>query len=133
MMRKEEEIESGSGSGQIEGLSCGEEHDTNDRHLHQQEQQILDQQDQNPHQLLDSSGKKKRYHRHTARQIQEMEAMFKECPHPDDKQRMRLSQELGLKPRQVKFWFQNRRTQMKVAPIPNDGCINYPPNLSGMI
>ncbi|GMI63884.1 homeobox-7, HOMEODOMAIN GLABROUS 5 [Hibiscus trionum] len=57
--------------------------------------------------------KKKRYHRHTARQIQEMEAVFKECPHPDDKQRMRLSQELGLKPRQVKFWFQNRRTQMK--------------------
>ncbi|GMI63883.1 homeobox-7, HOMEODOMAIN GLABROUS 5 [Hibiscus trionum] len=57
--------------------------------------------------------KKKRYHRHTARQIQELEAVFKECPHPDDKQRMRLSQELGLKPRQVKFWFQNRRTQMK--------------------
>ncbi|KAI6702435.1 hypothetical protein NL676_011571 [Syzygium grande] len=71
--------------------------------------------------LLDQDGgdqdqpanKKKRYHRHTARQIQEMEALFKECPHPDDKQRMRLSQELGLKPRQVKFWFQNRRTQMK--------------------
>jgi len=30
---------------------------------------------------------------------------------------MRLSQELGLKPRQVKFWFQNRRTQMKVKHI----------------
>ncbi|KAK8578053.1 hypothetical protein V6N13_046910 [Hibiscus sabdariffa] len=57
--------------------------------------------------------KRKRYHRHTARQIQELEAVFKECPHPDDKQRMRLSQELGLKSRQVKFWFQNRRTQMK--------------------
>lgn len=41
--------------------------------------------------------------------------MFKECPHPDDKQRMKLSQDLGLKPRQVKFWFQNRRTQMKVC------------------
>ncbi|KAL1213944.1 Homeobox-leucine zipper protein HDG5 [Cardamine amara subsp. amara] len=57
--------------------------------------------------------KKKRYHRHTNRQIQEMEALFKENPHPDDKQRKRLSDELGLKPRQVKFWFQNRRTQMK--------------------
>lgn len=44
--------------------------------------------------------------------------MFKECPHPDDKQRMKLSQELGLKPRQVKFWFQNRRTQMKVSENP---------------
>jgi hypothetical protein len=39
--------------------------------------------------------------------------MFKECLHPDDKQRLKLSQELGLKPRQVKFWFHYRCTQMK--------------------
>ncbi|PNT11493.1 hypothetical protein POPTR_011G025000v4 [Populus trichocarpa] len=57
--------------------------------------------------------KKKRYHRHTQRQIQEMEAFFQECPHPDDKQRKELSRELGLDPLQVKFWFQNKRTQMK--------------------
>ncbi|XP_065878508.1 homeobox-leucine zipper protein PROTODERMAL FACTOR 2-like [Euphorbia lathyris] len=57
--------------------------------------------------------KKKRYHRHTQRQIQEMEAFFKECPHPDDKQRKELSRELALEPLQVKFWFQNKRTQMK--------------------
>ncbi|KAL9392709.1 hypothetical protein Peur_016629 [Populus x canadensis] len=57
--------------------------------------------------------KKKRYHRHTQRQIQDMEAFFKECPHPDDKQRKELSRELGLEPLQVKFWFQNKRTQMK--------------------
>ncbi|KAL0865495.1 hypothetical protein Bca101_044613 [Brassica carinata] len=57
--------------------------------------------------------KKKRYHRHTQLQIQEMEAFFKECPHPDDKQRKQLSRELGLEPLQVKFWFQNKRTQMK--------------------
>ncbi|GAB4857867.1 hypothetical protein Ancab_015772 [Ancistrocladus abbreviatus] len=98
LMRRKEEMESMSGSEQIEGLS-GNEQETDDQ---QQQQQSQPQQP-----------KKKRYHRHTARQIQEMEALFKECPHPDDKQRMKLSQELGLKPRQVKFWFQNRRTQMK--------------------
>ncbi|GFP99068.1 homeobox-leucine zipper protein hdg11 [Phtheirospermum japonicum] len=61
----------------------------------------------------DSHQKKKRYHRHTAYQIQRLEATFKECPHPDDKTRNQLSRELNLRPRQIKFWFQNRRTQMK--------------------
>ncbi|XWS23004.1 hypothetical protein CRYUN_Cryun29cG0084200 [Craigia yunnanensis] len=61
----------------------------------------------------DPRPKKKRYHRHTQIQIQEMEAFFKECPHPDDKQRKELGRELGLEPLQVKFWFQNKRTQMK--------------------
>ncbi|XP_047956489.1 homeobox-leucine zipper protein MERISTEM L1-like isoform X2 [Salvia hispanica] len=57
--------------------------------------------------------KKKRYHRHTQLQIQEMESFFNECPHPDDKQRKELGRRLGLEPLQVKFWFQNKRTQMK--------------------
>ncbi|XP_068662098.1 homeobox-leucine zipper protein ROC8-like [Aristolochia californica] len=61
----------------------------------------------------DPHKRKKRYHRHTARQIQELESTFKECPHPDEKQRLQLSRDLGLEPRQIKFWFQNRRTQMK--------------------
>ena len=42
-------------------------------------------------------------------------SFFKQCPHPDDKQRKELSRELGLEPLQVKFWFQNKRTQMKVS------------------
>ncbi|XP_073056016.1 homeobox-leucine zipper protein MERISTEM L1-like [Primulina eburnea] len=57
--------------------------------------------------------KKKRYHRHTQHQIQEMELYFKESPHPDDKQRKELGRRLTLEPLQVKFWFQNKRTQMK--------------------
>ncbi|KAE8709642.1 Homeobox-leucine zipper protein MERISTEM L1 [Hibiscus syriacus] len=65
------------------------------------------------HDASDPSRRKKPYHRHTANQIQRLESMFKECPHPDEKQRLQLSRELGLAPRQIKFWFQNRRTQMK--------------------
>ncbi|KAK9095552.1 hypothetical protein Scep_027021 [Stephania cephalantha] len=101
----EEMDHSGSGSGHVEGGS-NDEQEINEQHEQQQQ-----------------PNKKKRYHRHTARQIQEMEAMFKECPHPDDKQRMKLSQELGLKPRQVKFWFQNRRTQMKAQQDRSDNVI----------
>ncbi|CAL0323901.1 unnamed protein product [Lupinus luteus] len=70
----------------------------------------------------DSQKRKKRYHRHTANQIQRLESMFKECPHPDEKQRMQLSRELGLAPRQIKFWFQNRRTQMKAQHERADNC-----------
>ncbi|XP_050377975.1 homeobox-leucine zipper protein HDG5 [Argentina anserina] len=92
--RKEEMIDSGSGSEHGEEKFSGNE------------QEAEEQQQPQP-------AKKKRYHRHTAHQIQEMENLFKECPHPDDKQRQKLSLDLGLKPRQVKFWFQNRRTQMK--------------------
>lgn len=65
------------------------------------------------HDSSDTHRRKKRYHRHTANQIQRLEGMFKDCPHPDEKQRLQLSRELGLAPRQIKFWFQNRRTQMK--------------------
>ncbi|XP_010469602.1 PREDICTED: homeobox-leucine zipper protein HDG3-like [Camelina sativa] len=57
--------------------------------------------------------KKKKYNRHSQYQIQEMEAFFKECPHPDDKQRRDLGRQLGLAPVQIKFWFQNKRTQNK--------------------
>ncbi|XP_062153562.1 homeobox-leucine zipper protein ANTHOCYANINLESS 2-like isoform X2 [Alnus glutinosa] len=81
--------ESRSGSDNVEGAS-GDDQDAGD--------------DQRP---------KKKYHRHTPRQIQELEAFFKECPHPDEKQRLELSRRLGLETKQIKFWFQNRRTQMK--------------------
>ncbi|KAI3823886.1 hypothetical protein L1987_05331 [Smallanthus sonchifolius] len=79
-----------------------------DDHDSNMEAPSSDDQDPNLH-----PNKKKRYHRHTQHQIQELEAFFKECPHPDDKQRKELGRRLSLEPLQVKFWFQNKRTQMK--------------------
>ncbi|KAJ1285499.1 hypothetical protein BS78_03G283800 [Paspalum vaginatum] len=63
----------------------------------------------------DNKRRRKSYHRHTAEQIRVMEAVFKESPHPDEQQRQQLSQQLDLSARQVKFWFQNRRTQIKAV------------------
>ncbi|XVF09823.1 hypothetical protein REPUB_Repub07fG0129700 [Reevesia pubescens] len=87
---KEDGCESKSGSDNFEGAS-GDDQDA----------------------AADGPPKKKKYHRHTPRQIQELESFFKECPHPDEKQRTELSRRLGLENKQIKFWFQNRRTQMK--------------------
>ncbi|KAG5247200.1 homeobox-leucine zipper protein [Salix suchowensis] len=55
----------------------------------------------------------KAYHRHSYEQIQQLEKFFKECPHPHENQRRQLSRELGLAAKQIKFWFQNKRTQTK--------------------
>ncbi|CAF2170423.1 homeobox-leucine zipper protein HDG10 isoform X1 [Brassica rapa] len=64
--------------------------------------------------LYTSDGDKRIYHRHSNHQIQKLEAYFKECPHPDDLQQLKLGEELKLKQKQIKFWFQNKRTQAKV-------------------
>ncbi|CAA7032802.1 unnamed protein product [Microthlaspi erraticum] len=56
---------------------------------------------------------KKTCHRHTPEQIERLEACFIDCPHPDEIQRQELCRELNLEADQVKFWFQNKRTQSK--------------------
>ncbi|GFS29432.1 homeodomain GLABROUS 2 [Actinidia rufa] len=89
MLRGEDEFESKSGTDIMEAPSGEDDPDPTQR------------------------AKRKRYHRHTQHQIEEMESFFKECPHPDDKQRKELGRRLALEPLQVKFWFQNKRTQMK--------------------
>ncbi|XP_042439319.1 homeobox-leucine zipper protein ROC2-like isoform X1 [Zingiber officinale] len=66
----------------------------------------------NVEQGVQNHGKRKINYRHTTEQIQQLEAFFQEFPHLDDKQRKELGQKLGLDPMQVKFWFQNKRTQM---------------------
>ncbi|CAH2079762.1 unnamed protein product, partial [Thlaspi arvense] len=38
---------------------------------------------------------------------------FKKCPHPGESQRHKLCKELNLELDQVKYWFQNKRSQSK--------------------
>ncbi|KAH7850012.1 hypothetical protein Vadar_026533 [Vaccinium darrowii] len=56
---------------------------------------------------------KKLYHRHTTYQIQQLEGLFKDCPHPDDNRQRQLRRDLGLERKKIKFWFQNKRMQAK--------------------
>ncbi|KAE9621024.1 putative transcription factor & lipid binding HD-SAD family [Lupinus albus] len=89
---KDDDNESRSGSDNLDGVS-GDDQDFGEE--------------------TSRSQRRRKYHRHTPQQIQELETFFKECPHPDEKQRTELGHRLGLANKQVKFWFQNRRTQMK--------------------
>ncbi|XP_060211584.1 homeobox-leucine zipper protein ROC5-like [Lycium barbarum] len=56
---------------------------------------------------------RRKFNRHNANQIQQLEAYFKENPHPDEKARLQLGMKLSMDSNQVKSWFQNRRTQRK--------------------
>ncbi|XP_047331528.1 homeobox-leucine zipper protein HDG12-like [Impatiens glandulifera] len=38
---------------------------------------------------------------------------FNQCPHPNELDRCRIGQELGLTPNQVRNWYQNKRTNLK--------------------
>ncbi|KAK1261655.1 Homeobox-leucine zipper protein PROTODERMAL FACTOR 2 [Acorus gramineus] len=57
-----------------------------------------------------SCNKQKKFLHHSKAQIEALETFFKECPHPNEKQRIELGQRIGLDTTKVKYWFQNRRT-----------------------
>nr|AEI99593.1 HD-Zip IV transcription factor GL9H1 [Triticum turgidum subsp. durum] len=56
---------------------------------------------------------KRRLQRLNPQQTQVLEGFFGICAHPDENQRMGMSESTGLTMQQVKFWFQNKRTHMK--------------------
>ncbi|KAK1663427.1 hypothetical protein QYE76_051586 [Lolium multiflorum] len=57
--------------------------------------------------------RKKRLQRLTFRQNQILQGHFSFCAHPDEYRRRELSEITGLTEQQVKFWFQNKITQVK--------------------
>ncbi|XP_040866043.1 homeobox-leucine zipper protein HDG11 [Glycine max] len=60
-----------------------------------------------------NQGRRPSYKRLTSAQTARLERFIKDCPHPDEAQRRQLASEIGLETKQVKFWFQNKRTQIK--------------------
>uniref|UniRef100_M1CXK4 Homeobox protein n=1 Tax=Solanum tuberosum TaxID=4113 RepID=M1CXK4_SOLTU len=52
-------------------------------------------------------------HKYSDNQIQELEAVFKENSHPDEKTRLELATKFSVGKKQVQFWFQNKRSISK--------------------
>ncbi|PUZ46726.1 hypothetical protein GQ55_7G105000 [Panicum hallii var. hallii] len=62
----------------------------------------------------------KRAKRFSVQQVQELEAMFQVCTHPDPRARQELGRKVGLGEWQVRFWFQNRRSSTKLKACGNE-------------
>ncbi|KAK7277265.1 hypothetical protein RIF29_18416 [Crotalaria pallida] len=58
-----------------------------------------------------------RYRRYTNDQKAILEQAFNNCPHPDEWQRLKLSRELSLDPKKIKYWFQNQRVKVKIDKV----------------
>ncbi|XP_027771932.1 homeobox-leucine zipper protein ROC8-like [Solanum pennellii] len=59
------------------------------------------------------ANKKKKRFRLTVEQIQQVKDFLKKCPHPDKDQLIQISEEVGLKPKKIKNWIYNNKTQEK--------------------
>ncbi|CAN6234695.1 unnamed protein product [Urochloa humidicola] len=76
-----------------------------------------DQNDDDEEHKLQGEKSTKRGKRFTAQQIIELEFSFQLGAHPNDSERQEIANRIGLDTRQVKFWFQNRRTKTKVKAV----------------
>ncbi|KAK4795075.1 hypothetical protein SAY86_013069 [Trapa natans] len=55
------------------------------------------------------------YHGRSDFQIKRIKQFFGECPYPNHDQLLKLSKEIGLPQKIVRFWFQNHAAQMRQA------------------
>ncbi|KAM0934415.1 putative transcription factor homeobox-WOX family [Dioscorea sansibarensis] len=60
-----------------------------------------------------SSGNKDKKKRFSEEQIKSLETMFETQTKLEPRQKLQLARELGLQPRQVAIWFQNKRARWK--------------------
>ncbi|OMP02850.1 hypothetical protein COLO4_10800 [Corchorus olitorius] len=72
----------------------------------------------NPVQNIRPSSKNKR--RFSDEQIKSLEFMFENDSRPESQIKQQLANELGLQPRQIAIWFQNRRARSKSKQIERD-------------
>jgi homeobox-leucine zipper protein len=63
--------------------------------------------------LLTNKGKNEKKRRFNDYQIRLLETMFQTQTKLEPKQKQELARELGLQPRQISIWFQNKRARWK--------------------
>lgn len=62
---------------------------------------------------LHGADHKRKRHRTSPEQLMILEQMFKGNRTPDFETRAKLSKQLGMTPRRIQIWFQNKRAKMK--------------------
>jgi len=62
-------------------------------------------------------GNQEKKKRLTSEQMESLESSFQEEIKLDPQRKMKLSKELGLQPRQIAIWFQNRRARWKTKQL----------------
>ena len=66
-----------------------------------------------------------KYVRYTAEQVEALERVYAECPKPSSLRRQQLIRECpilcNIEPKQIKVWFQNRRSVQSLDLVPNCG------------